>query len=160
MSFVQKFQLQLTKRCTDHPSTFVLSCIGSGFYKNTAFRWVHSEKVFQQPRKPALDAGIQGDENPNSSVVSKTMKLLGNGCNDYQSTDRSGHTATKSLKDKKTRTAIKRKLLKKLSHVNNALYEVELSTAENEHKEPIFIGIFVPRFAKLQLLEFHNFFFA
>ena len=40
---------------------------------------------------------------------------------------RSRHTVTKYLSDKKTHAAINIKLFKKLDHVNNSLYEVELA---------------------------------
>ena len=48
--------------------------------------------------------------------------------------DRSRHTVTKYLADKKTHAAINSKLFKKLDHVNNSLYEVELAKAQIEHK--------------------------
>ena len=43
----------------------------------------------------AVDARRQGDENPNSSVVAETMKLLANSSYGYQIMDRSRHTITK-----------------------------------------------------------------
>ena len=50
----------------------------------------------------AVDARWQGDENPNSSVVAETMKLLANSSYGYQITDRSRHTVTKYLTGEKT----------------------------------------------------------
>ena len=35
------------------------------------------------------------------------------------------------------------KLFKKLDHLNNSLYEVELSKAQIEHKEPDIVGFFI-----------------
>ena len=49
----------------------------------------------------AVDARRQGDENPNSSVVAETMKLLANSSYGYQIMNRSQHTVTKYLSDKK-----------------------------------------------------------
>ena len=43
----------------------------------------------------AVDARRQGDENPNSSVVAETMKLLANSSYGCQIMDRSRHTITK-----------------------------------------------------------------
>ena len=57
--------------------------------------------------------------------------------------DRSRHTVTKYLADEKTHAAINSKLFKKLDHVNNSLYEVELTKAQIEHKEPIIVGFFI-----------------
>ena len=99
------------------------------------------------------------DENPNSIVVAETMKLLRNSSYGYQITDRSRHTVTKYLSDTKTHAAIKSKLFKKLDHVNNSLYEVELAKASIEHKEPIVVRFFILQYAKLRMLElYYNFF--
>ena len=107
----------------------------------------------------AVEAKRQGDENPNSSVVAETMKLLANSSYGYQIMDRSRHTVTKYLSDKKTHAANNSKLFKKLDHVNNSLYEVELAKAQIEHKEPIIVGFFILQYAKLRMLELYcNFF--
>ena len=45
----------------------------------------------------AVNARKQGDENPYSSVVAETMKLLTNSSYGYQIMDRSRHTVTKYL---------------------------------------------------------------
>ena len=91
----------------------------------------------------AVDARRQGDENPNSGAVAQTIKLLANSSYVYQMRYWSQHTVTKYLNDKKTHAAIKSKLFKKLDHVNNSLYEVELAKAQIEHKEPIIAGFFL-----------------
>ena len=58
------------------------------------------KKRFNSFVQSAVDARRQGDENPNSSVVTETMKLLANSSYGYQIMDQSRHTATKSLADK------------------------------------------------------------
>ena len=106
----------------------------------------------------AVDARRQDDENPNSSVVAETMKLLANSSYGYHIMDRTRHTVTKNLADEKRHAAIKSKLFKKLDHVNNSLYEVELAKAQIEHKEPIIVGCFILQYAKLRMLElYYNF---
>ena len=92
------------------------------------------KKCFNSFVQSAVHAGRQGDENPNSSVVAETMKLLANSSYGYQIVDRSRHTVTKYLNDEKTNAAINSKLFKKLDPVNNSLYEVELAKAQIEHK--------------------------
>ena len=73
--------------------------------------------------------------------------------------DRNQHTVTKYLIDKKIHAAFNSKLLKKLEHVNNSLYEVELAKAQIEHKEPIIVGFFIYQYAKRRLLQlYYNFF--
>ena len=117
------------------------------------------KKYFNIFVQSAVDARRQGNENPNSSVVAETMKLLANSSYGYQIKDRSRHTVTKYLSDEKTHAAIIGKLFKKLDHVNNSLYEVELAKAQIEHKEPIIVGFFILQYAKLRMLElYYNFF--
>ena len=73
--------------------------------------------------------------------------------------DWSQHTVMKYLIDEKTHAAIISKQFKKLDHVNNSLYEVELAKAQIEHKEPINVGFLIPQYAKLQTWElYYNFF--
>ena len=42
------FKLYITKRYTDHSSTFILSATGARVYKNTPLRLVRSKEIFQQ----------------------------------------------------------------------------------------------------------------
>ena len=73
-----------------------------------------------------MDARRQGDENPNSSVVAETMKLLANSFYGHQIMDRSRHTVTKCLTDKKTYSSIVSKMFKRLKLITDQMYEVEL----------------------------------
>ena len=107
----------------------------------------------------AVDARREGDENPNSSVVAETKKLLANSSYGYQIMDRSRHTVTKCLNDEKKHGAMNTKLFKRLDHINDQLYEVELAKAEIEHREPIIVGFFILQYAKLRMLELHYNFF-
>ena len=77
-----------------------------------------------------------------SSVVAETMKLSANSSYGYQIMDRSRHTVTKYLTDKKHMRPFLVNF-KKLDHVNNSLYEVELAKAQIEHKKPIIVGFFI-----------------
>ena len=107
------------------------------------------KKCFNSFVLSAVDAKRQGDENPNSSVVAETKKLLANSSYGYQIMDRSRHTVTKYLSDEEAHAPINSKLFKKLDHVNNSLYEVELAKAQIEHREPIIVGFFILQCAKL-----------
>ena len=71
-----------------------------------------------------MDARRQGDENPNSSVVAETMKLLANSSFGYQIMDCSRHTVTKYLMDEKTDSAINSKMVKRPKHITDQLYDV------------------------------------
>ena len=103
----------------------------------------------------AVEARRKGDENPNSSVVAETMKLLVNSPYGCQIMDRSRHTVTKYLTDKKPHAAINSILFKKLDNVNNSLFEVELAKAQIEHKVPIIVGFYNLQYAKLGKLELY-----
>ena len=73
--------------------------------------------------------------------------------------DRSRHTVTKYLSDEKTHSAINSRMLKRLNHITDQLYEVELVKSEIEHREPIIVGFFILQYAKLRMLElYYNFF--
>ena len=79
-------------------------------------------KCFNKFVQSAADARREGDENPNSSVVAETMKLLANSSYGYQITDRSRHTVTKYLKNEKTHGAINTKLFKRLDHISDHFF--------------------------------------
>ena len=73
--------------------------------------------------------------------------------------DRSRHTVTNYLSDEKTHGAINTKFFKRLDHINDQLYEVELAKAETEYREPIIVGFFILQYAKLRMLElYYNFY--
>ena len=82
----------------------------------------------------ALDASRQGDENPISSVVAETMKVLANSSYGYQIMDRSRHTVTKYLTDGIIHSAINSKMFKLPNHITDQLYEVELVKPEIENQ--------------------------
>ena len=133
--------------------------LGFAFKKIHWFVQNSPRKCFNNFVQPAVDARRQGDENPNSSVVAETMKLLANSSYGYQIMDRSRHTVTKCLNDEKTQSAKNSKMFKRLNHITDQLYEVELVMSEIEHREPIIVGFFILQNAKLRMLElYYNFF--
>ena len=101
----------------------------------------------------AVDARRQGDENPNFSVVAETMNLLANSPYGYQIMDCSRHTVTKYLTDEKMHSAINSRMFKRLNHITDQLYEVELVKPEIEHREPSIVGFFILQCAKLRIAE-------
>ena len=101
----------------------------------------------------AVDTRREVNENPNFSVVAETMKLLANSSYGYQIMDRSRHTVTKYLNDEKTHRPINTKLFKRLDHINDQLYEVELAKAVTKHREQIIVRFFILQYAKLRMLE-------
>ena len=50
-------------------------------------------------------------------------------------------------------------MFKRMNHITDHLYEVELVKSEIEHREPIIVGFFILQYAKLRMLElYYNFF--
>ena len=57
--------------------------------------------------------------------------------------DRSRHTVTKYLTDEKTHSANNSKMFKRLNHITDQLYEVEIVKSEIDYGEPINVGFFI-----------------
>ena len=112
-------------------------------------------KCFNKFTQSAVNDRREGDENPNSTVVAETMKLLANSSYGYQTMDRSRHAVTKQLNDEKTRGAINTKLFKRLDPIIDQCYEMELTKADIEHRKPIIVGFFILQYAKLRMLELY-----
>ena len=133
--------------------------LGLVFKKIYRFSEYLPVKCFNNFVQSAVNARREGDENPNSSVVAETMKLHANSPYGYQIMDRSRHNVTKCLNDEKTHGTINTKLFKRLDHINDQSYEIELAETETEHREPIVVGCFKLQYAKIRMLElYYNFF--
>ena len=139
----------------------LLFCLKLGLVCKKIHRFVQytPRKCFNNFVQSAVDARRQGDENPFSSVVAQTMKLLANSSYGYQIKGRSRHTVTKYLTDAKTHSAINSKMFKRPNHITDQLYEVELVKLEIEHREPIIVGFFTLQSAKQRKLELYYIFF-
>ena len=133
----------------------LLFCLILGLVCKKIHRFVQytPRKCFNNFVQSAVDARRQGDDNPNSSVVAETMKLLANSSYGYQIMDRSRHTVTRYLNDEKTHSAINSKMFKRPNHITDQLYEVELVKTKIEHREPIIVGFFILQYAKLRMLD-------
>ena len=104
----------------------LLFYLNLGLICKKTYRFVEIIPVncFNKFVQSAVNALRKGDENPNSSVVAETKKLLANSSYVYQIMDRSRHAVTKYLSDEKTHGNINTKLFKRLDHINDQ-YEVE-----------------------------------
>ena len=128
-------------------------------YKLHQFIQYPPKKCFNSFVQSAVSARRQEDENPNSSVVAETMKLLANNSYGYQIMDRSRHTVKQYLNDEKTHSAIKSKIFKRVNFIADQLFETELVKSKIEHRGPIIVGLFILQYAKLRMLEFYYNFF-
>ena len=93
-------------------------------------------KCFNSFFQSAVDGRRKRDENPHSSVVAETVKLLTNSSYGYQIMNRSRHTITKYMNDEKAHKAINSKFFKKPNHLNDNLYEIESVKADVNTKNP------------------------
>ena len=84
------------------------------------------------------------------------MKLLTGASNVYQIMDRGLHTVTKHFNDGKTQSAINTKKLKRLNHMTDQLYEVKQVQPEIEQREPMIVGSFTLKYAKMKILDLYN----
>ena len=140
-----------------HITPLLLFSLKLGLVCKKIHRFVQNtpRKCFNNSVPSAVDARRQGDESPKSTVVAETMNLLANSSYGYQIMDRSRHSVTKYLNDEKTHSAINSKMFKRLNHITDQLYEVELVKPEIEHREPIIVGFFILQYAKLRMLELY-----
>ena len=94
-----------------------------GLFRKKTHRFVQYTpiKCFNIFVHSPVDARRQGDENPNSSVIAETMKLLANSSYGYQIIDRSRLTVTKYLNDEKTHSAINSKMFRRLDQITDQL---------------------------------------
>ena len=108
-------------------SLLLLFYLGLGQLCKKIYRFVEyiPGKCLEKFVLSAVKARREKDENPNSSVVAETMKILANSSYGYQVMNRSHHTVTKYLIDEKTHGAIITILFKRLDHTNDQLCEVE-----------------------------------
>ena len=142
-------------------SSFTTVFLKLGYICTKFYRFVKYTpvKCFNKFVQSAVNCRRQRDENPNSSAVAETMKLLAKSWHGYQFMDRSCHSFTKYTNDEKTHAAITNKLFKKLGFINDQLCEVDLAKSGIEHKEPINIGFVILHYPKLRMLElYYNYF--
>ena len=121
-----------------------------GLFCKKIHRFVQNtpRKHFDSFVQSAVDARRQGDENPTSSVVVETMKLLAISFYGYQIMDCSRHTVTKYLTDEETHSAINCEMFKRPIDITDQFFEVEFVKSEIEHREPVIVGFFILQYAK------------
>ena len=71
-------------------------------------------KYFNKFVQSAANARLHGHENPNSSVVAETRKLLTNNSFGYQNMNRTHHSVTRYMNDEETHVAINKENFTKL----------------------------------------------
>ena len=120
---------------------------------------ISRKKSFNDFVQSVVDAKREGDDNPDSSVVAETIKLLENCSHCYQIMNRGRHIEAFYLNGEKTQKAINNRIFRKFNNVSTDIYEVELVESTVEHRESIIVGFFILQYAKLRLLELYYIFF-
>ena len=121
--------------------------LGLVFKKLHRFVKYTPRKCFDNLAQSAVDARRQRDarRQTKSNLLAETMKILANISYGYQIMDCSRHTVTIYLTDAKTHSAYNSKMFKRLNHITEQLYEVELVRSKIEHREPIIVGFLILR---------------
>ena len=111
---------------------------------------------FAKFEKEVTEARRQGDEDLSKSIIADTMKLIGN----------SGYGSLIMNKEKfskinyvkgETNACMKtnESNFKKLTELDDSLYEVESAKKQLNLDLPIYLGYFILQYAKLRMLEFY-----
>ena len=90
--------------------------------KNYRFFEYTLVKRFNNSVQSAVNDRRQRDENPNSSVVAKTMKLIANSSYGLHIMDRCRYSITKYTNDENSLAAINIKLFERLGYINDQKY--------------------------------------
>ena len=112
-------------------------------------------KCFDNFVHSAVSARRQGDEKPNTNVVSETKNLFANSSYGYQTIDRSRYSVLRHMNDDKTHAAISKRMFWRLGYIDDQLCQVRLSESEFEHKEPIIVGCFFLQYARLRNVDLY-----
>ena len=90
------------------------------------------EKCINDFVQPAVFVPRPRDDSRTSSVVAGAWKFFGNSSFGYKIVDRSCLSDTNYLNDGETRAVLNEKRFKRLAHINDQLYELELAKSGNE----------------------------
>ena len=97
-----------------------------------------------------------GDRDKSLSIISDTMKLIGNSAYGSSIMDKEKHLSISYAKDERTASLkINCPRFKKLTELADNCYEVESFKRKIVMDVPIQLGYFVLQYAKLRMLEFH-----
>ena len=135
---------------------------GKRFYPKRRFWFLQytPRRCFETFVQNVVDAGREGDQSKESTVVAETMKLIVNSSYGYQIMDRSRHTNTKYVKGSQVDKFINNRFFKTMNELPEQIYEVEMNKTCIEHKEPIIVGFCILQYAKLTMLQLKSNFFS
>ena len=97
-----------------------------------------------------------GDSDPSKSIIADTMKLIGNSAYGSLIMDKERHQDIKYVKgERKASMLVNDKSFKKLTILDNDLYEIECAKKKICLNLPIYLGYFILQYAKLRMLEWY-----
>ena len=111
------------------------------------------KRCFREFGDTVSNARRQGDLNPTSSILADTFKLLGNSA--YGKTLENLAKHHEVVYTDEPDQYIKKPLFRKLTELDETIYEVEMAKSKILWNLPLQIGYFVYQYAKLRMLEFH-----
>ena len=101
------------------------------------------------------EARRQGDKNAVYALTGETMKLLGNSAYGKTLTNKAKHTQVEYCRGNDTSAFVNNPLFKKMSQIDDDLFEVESAKKKTVWDLPNQIGFFVYQYAKLRMLAFY-----
>ena len=101
-------------------------------------------RCFESFVQNAVDARREADQNTESTVVTNTMKLIGNSSSGYQIMDCSRHTKTIYVKVSHMDKFYDNRFLKPLNELPGQIYAVEMDKTRIELNETTIVGFCYP----------------
>ena len=103
--------------------------------------------------KTISDARRQGDKSKDSAILAESMKLIGNSCYGKCAEDKRKHTTVHYADSRSATHLANSKLFKKMTMMQDDLFEVEEAKKRIVYDLPHHIAFFVYQYAKLKMLQ-------
>ena len=113
-------------------------------------------RCFGDFEKEVTKCRRMGDKDSSKTIIADTMKLIGNSAYGSLIMDKEKHQQIKYVKTKKEACgAVNLPTFRKITELDNDLFEVELAKKRIVLNLPIYLGYFILQYAKLRMLQFY-----
>ena len=111
---------------------------------------------FKPFEKQVTTARRIGDEDSSKQIIADTMKLIGNSAYGSLIMDKEKHQNVKYVRSKRDACiAINQPVFRKVSELDDDVYEIESVKKSITLDLPIYLGYFILQYAKLKMLQFY-----
>ena len=114
------------------------------------------KRCFKSFEEEVTAARRVGDTDPAKMIIADTMKLIGNSAYGSLIMDKEKHRTVKYVlgKDEACK-CVNQPVFRKLSELDDDLYEIESAKKSIKLDLPIYLGYFILQYAKLRMLEYY-----